>query len=140
MNPRARITFLIIILILAIGAFASTKNVRSPSLTSTDILNDDRTLIGSVSYVCNAGKTIAALYYESKEAPVQTVNEMPVPTGSVALSLSDGRAFTLSQSISADGARYTNPDESFIFWSKGNSALVLENDEEKSYIGCVSAE
>jgi hypothetical protein len=27
--------------------------------------------------------------------------------------------------------------ESFVFWSKGNGALVLENNEEKSYIGCV---
>ncbi len=137
MNPKARITFLILILILAIGAFASTKNVRSPSLTSTDILNNDRMLIASVSYVCNAGKTISALYYESKESRVQVQGEMPIPTGSVVLTLSDGRGLVLSQSVSADGARYTNTDESFVFWSKGNGALVFENDEQKSYIGCV---
>jgi membrane-bound inhibitor of C-type lysozyme len=44
---------------------------------------------------------------------------------------------TLAQTISADGGRYANFDESFVFWSKGNGALVLENDKEKSFVGCV---
>lgn len=47
------------------------------------------------------------------------------------------------QTLSADGARYSdgepslNNDETFVFWNKGNGALVLENNEEKSYIGCI---
>jgi membrane-bound inhibitor of C-type lysozyme len=44
---------------------------------------------------------------------------------------------TLPQTLSADGTRYANADESFVFWGKGNGALVLENGEEKNYIGCV---
>jgi hypothetical protein len=43
----------------------------------------------------------------------------------------------LKQTISASGVRYANKDESFVFWNKGNGALVLENNVEKSYIGCV---
>jgi hypothetical protein len=44
----------------------------------------------------------------------------------------------LNQTISADGARYANSDESFVFWSKGDGALVLENNVEKSYLGCTA--
>jgi membrane-bound inhibitor of C-type lysozyme len=44
---------------------------------------------------------------------------------------------TLLQTISADGVRYANTDDSFVFWSRGNGALVLENGQEKSYIGCI---
>jgi membrane-bound inhibitor of C-type lysozyme len=45
---------------------------------------------------------------------------------------------TLAQTISADGARYANFDESFVFWGKGNGALVLEGGEEKSFVGCTT--
>jgi membrane-bound inhibitor of C-type lysozyme len=44
---------------------------------------------------------------------------------------------TLPQTISADGVRYANTDDSFVFWSRGNGALVLENGQEKFYIGCI---
>jgi membrane-bound inhibitor of C-type lysozyme len=44
---------------------------------------------------------------------------------------------TLAQTVSADGTRYANSDESFVFWSKGNGALVLENNKQTSFIGCV---
>jgi len=62
---------------------------------------------------------------------------MPIPSGSVELVLSDGRTFSLPQTISADGVRYANSDESFVFWSTGDEALVLENGEEKEYKNCV---
>ncbi|HTW97059.1 MAG TPA: MliC family protein, partial [Candidatus Methylomirabilis sp.] len=63
--------------------------------------------------------------------------EPPIPTGSVKIVLSDGRNFDLPQTISADGSRYANSDESFVFWSVGDGALVLENNAEKDYTGCV---
>lgn len=84
----------------------------------------------TANYSCNAGKTIGAVFNTDKK--------------NVALTLSDGRTMTLQQTISADGARYSDGDptiagdESFVFWSKGNAALVLEDNEEKSYIGCVT--
>jgi len=92
-----------------------------------------------VSYYCNGGKTITTAYYAGAPVPAPASGEPPTPTGSVALTLSDGRALTLAQTLSADGTRYANSDESFIFWNKGNSALVLENNQEKSYIGCIAA-
>lgn len=88
------------------------------------------------SYICNENKTIDAAFYKGETKQVEP-GEPPIPSGSVKIALSDGRNFDLSQTISADGARYANSDESFIFWSKGNGALVLENNVEKSYIGCV---
>ena len=91
----------------------------------------------TVSYSCNGGASITAAYYEGEKQPAPAPGEPPTPSGSVALALSDGRAMTLLRTLSADGLRYANADESFVFWSKGDSVLVLENGKEKSYIGCV---
>jgi len=92
--------------------------------------------IAEANYICNEGKTIAAAFYKGEPKPVEP-GQPPIPTGSVKIVLSDGRSFDLAQTISADGSRYANSDESFVFWSRGNGALVLENNEEKSYIGCI---
>ena len=89
-----------------------------------------------VSYLCDGGKTIDAAFYKG-EAIVGEPGEPPVSTGSVNVRLSDGREFDLPQTISADGIRYANQDETFVFWGKGNGALVLEDNVEKSYIGCI---
>lgn len=78
-------------------------------------------LVSTVSYACNDAKTIISAVYKDKAV----------------VALSDGRLFNLPQTISADGNRYANADESFVFWGKGNGALVLEHNQEKSYIGCV---
>jgi membrane-bound inhibitor of C-type lysozyme len=95
-----------------------------------------KTPIAQVTYICNEDKTIDAAFYKGQINPVEP-GEMPIPSGSVKIVLSDGRSFDLPQTISADGSRYANTDESFVFWSKGNGALVLENNVEKSHIGCV---
>lgn len=92
--------------------------------------------IAQVTYLCNDGKMIDAAFYKRTSLPVAP-GEPPIPTGSVEVILSDGRNFKLPQTISADGARYATSDESLVFWSKGNGALVLEHNVEKSYIGCV---
>jgi membrane-bound inhibitor of C-type lysozyme len=67
-------------------------------------------VISAISYKCDAGKTIEAVFTGN------TVN----------LSLSDSRSENLLQSVSADGGRYTNSDESFVFWSKGTAAFITE--------------
>ncbi|HOK17147.1 MAG TPA: MliC family protein [Candidatus Paceibacterota bacterium] len=93
-------------------------------------------LIAQVTFLCKDNKTIEASFYKGEAKPVEP-GEPPIPRGKVKLVLSDGRSFELPQTISASGARYANSDESFVFWNKGNGALVLENNEEKNYIGCV---
>lgn len=66
--------------------------------------------IADVTYSCDAGVTIHAIYR----------------TEEVQLLLSDGRNLTVPQAISGSGARYANKDESFVFWNKGNTAFITE--------------
>lgn len=119
-----------LIIIVLIALFAAVwLYVRAPSAPSTTAI--------PVSYACNNGKTIDATLYEGTSTPKVEPGQPPVPTGRATVILSDGRKMDLAQTLSADGVRYANADESFVFWSKGNGALVLENNKEKSYIGCV---
>lgn len=121
-----------LLILLVIGAiiFAVMRRQYLMSRASTEPIAD-------VSYMCNAGKTIEAKYYQGESKPSPGPDQPPIPGGSVSVALSDGRSYHLSQTISADGIRYANADEAFVFWSMGNGALVLENDQEKSYIGCI---
>jgi membrane-bound inhibitor of C-type lysozyme len=92
-------------------------------------------VIATVSYACDEGKTIAAIFYDGTSTP-GTATQPPIPGRSVRVSLSDGRTATLPQTISADGTRYANSDESFIFWAKGNGAFVMENNKQ-TYANCL---
>jgi membrane-bound inhibitor of C-type lysozyme len=84
------------------------------------------------TYICS-GQTIDATFYKGQPKPAEP-GEPPVPSGSVKIVLSDGRNLFLPQTISADGSRYANSDESFVLWSKGDYALVRENNVEKKYV------
>ena len=94
-------------------------------------------LISSVQYICNDNKIIHVNFYENDSIASTNENMPPVPGGSVKIKLNNENPITLTQTISADGGRYANKDESFVFWSKGNTALVLENNQQKNYTGCV---
>lgn len=94
--------------------------------------------IAKASYLCDGDKTIDALFYQDTSAqPSMVPGQEPAPTGSVALTLDDGRSLTLSQTLSADGIRFANSDASFVFWSKGNGATITENNEE-TYANCIA--
>jgi membrane-bound inhibitor of C-type lysozyme len=46
----------------------------------------------------------------------------------------------LPQTISADGGRYANADESIVFWNKGNTAFMTQGDpNNETYKDCVVA-
>jgi membrane-bound inhibitor of C-type lysozyme len=95
------------------------------------------TPLASVTYSCDNDHTIAAVYYEGPVAQEPAPGEPPTPTGSVTVSLDDGPQMTLSQTLSASGIRYANTDESFVFWSKGDEALVMRNNEmDHTYTNC----
>jgi membrane-bound inhibitor of C-type lysozyme len=130
---KKNLIFIFLIVIILAGAgiwYANNKGNKSPSPSPSP------SPIAQVTYICNGDKTIDAAFYKGEPKPVEP-GEPPIPSGSVKIVLSDGRNFDLPQTISADGGRYANSDESFVFWSKGNGALVLEDNIEKSYIGCV---
>jgi membrane-bound inhibitor of C-type lysozyme len=130
MNKKTPIIIIILIILAGIGIWMwyATSHVKESQLPVQ---------IAQATYICNDNKTIDATFYKGKTQPTVQPGQPPIPTGSVKIVLSDGRNLNLSQTISADGARYANSDESFVFWSVGNSALVLENNVEKSYIGCI---
>ncbi|MFA5169623.1 MAG: MliC family protein [Candidatus Paceibacterota bacterium] len=125
MNKKI-LVFVIIIVLVFVGMLMYFNNLKEKQNQP----------ISQVIYICNNDKTINATYYKG-EAKTVKPGEQPIPTGSVNIVLSDGRILNLKQTISADGTRYANSDESFVFWGKGNGALVLENNVEKSYIGCI---
>ncbi len=59
-------------------------------------------------FQCLAGKSIRAI----------------INAGSATLSLSDGREITIPET---EGDRFSNPDNSFVFWKEGNAAYIMEN-------------
>lgn len=137
MNKKFIFVFLAIIIILAVGVFYfNNKGKESSLLAPSPSTSSLPSPIAQVIYLCNDDKTIEAAFYKGEEKPIKP-GEMPIPSGSVKLVLSDGREFDLPQTISGSGARYANDDESFVFWGKGDTAMILENDEEKDYQGCV---
>lgn len=124
----------ILICIFLIGTFLwfqSGNSIKKTTNTATTKVQEI-----NASYSCNGGKIIDATFIKGEPKTVKS-GEPPLPGGKVNLILNDGRNITLSQTISADGSRYANKDESFVFWSKGNSALILENNIENNYKGCM---
>lgn len=79
--------------------------------------------VSKVDFECRDGKTIDATFYAAK----------------VDLTLSDGRTMSLPQTMSGSGIRYADADESFVFWTKGDTAFATEGaDEKETYSDCVS--
>jgi len=144
-RSTAYIVGIIIIIVIAVGVYASTRGSHSgmtqetasttPETAQAD--TGDRTLITSVTYSCDKGKTIAVSYYDGPEAPAAKPGEIPTPTGSADVSLDDGATTTLGQTISADGARYATSDDSFVVWNKGKDVLVMrDNSMDLDYTNC----
>ena len=86
---------------------AIIKKPETPEKAVVPAVNE---VINSAIFNCADNKNIKAIFFQDK----------------VELTLSDGRSLLLNQAISASGARYTNSDESFVFWNKGDTAFVEE--------------
>lgn len=134
MTPRKffvgrAIGFLVVLVVLGVGWAWYTLRPAAP--------RSQQESVATATYVCDSGKTITASFYKGTEPPPAAPGEPPTPTGSVALTLSDGRSMTLPQTLSASGVRYANADESFVFWNKGNSAFIVEGDAT-TYDGCTT--
>lgn len=71
---------------------------------------DNAPLFKDIVYTCDGAKTLEAVYHESD----------------VDIFLLDKRHFPLKHAVSASGARYTNADESIVFWNKGTTARMTE--------------
>lgn len=93
--------------------------------------------IATALFSCDSGKTINSAFYSGKTIPSTNPNMPPIPGGSVSLILSDGRNMNLPHVVSADGGRYANKDESFVFWNKGNTAFITEKNIQ-TFTNCVT--
>lgn len=80
-------------------------------------------IVSHVVYSCDGNKNVSSLFYDGKAQ----------------LTLSDNRNLLLLQTISASGVRYTNTDNSIVFWTKGNTAFIQEG-ENLTYSNCVEKE
>lgn len=92
--------------------------------------------VATVQYGCAEGKSLAAEYFDG---PTRTAPDgRPIPGGRVVLTLADGKKLTLPQTLSGSGIRYANTGETFVFWSKGDTAFVEEGPSQTvTYKDCV---
>ena len=134
-TKKTWITVLVITtLIIVIFTMISKKNNPSEPITTST-----KNLVHTLTYACDAKRSMIVQYYElppTEHNRSQTSSGQPSPTGSVTLSLSDGRSIYLAQTVSANGARYANANESIVFWSKGNGFTFTEKNIE-TYPGCI---
>lgn len=85
--------------------------------------DSQKNIINSATFFCENNKNIQAVFFKDK----------------VELTLSDKRNLVLMQAISASGARYTNGDESVVFWNKGDTAFIQEGDTT-TFVNCLTTE
>ena len=141
MNGRnTALVLIIIVIVLGVFAWEYRDSAWLAPLFGSNGAPAAQSQVGKASYACDAGKTIAATYYQgaASTAPAGS-STPPVPNGSVALVLSDGRSLTLPQTISGSGIRYANADESLVFWSKGNTAFITEGaGQSQTFSNCIA--
>ena len=91
--------------------------------------------VATVQYSCAEGKSLVAEYFDG---PTRTAPDgRPIPGGRVILTLADGKKLTLPQTLSGSGIRYANDGETFVFWSKGDTAFVEEGrNQTVTYKDC----
>ena len=92
--------------------------------------------MSTVRYACQQNKTMVADFYDGKSGVGP--DGRPIPGGRVVVKLSDGRKFSLPQTLSASGVRYADSSGTFVFWTKGDTAFVEEGaNQTVTYRDCV---
>ena len=95
-----------------------------------------QTPVSTVQYNCAAGKTLSAEYFDGVMRYAS--DGRPIPGGRVVLTLADGKKLTLPQTLSGSGIRYANEGETFVFWSKGDTAFIEEGPNQAvTYKDCI---
>ena len=111
--------FIVIITMLVFTGISCQNQKPLPKITVAEKATGS--IINSVAFSCAGNKTVQALFFADKAE----------------LTLSDGRQRLLLQAISASGARYVNTDESFVFWTKGNTAFI-EESQKITFKDCIA--
>lgn len=102
--------------IFALAYYLGNKccSLLNPAPVQLQQQNQANNKITSASFTCVNNKYINAIFFNEK----------------VELTLSDKRNLLLLRGISASGARYTNTDQSIVFWNKGDTAFIEENGQK----------
>lgn len=106
---------IIVLIIIAIVAGVLYYQRQNQKQNKTDTIQ--------ATFNCPQGKYIKAEFVKDE----------------VKLTLSDGREMDLPRAMSADGGRYANKDESFVFWNKGNTAFIEEKGQT-TFTDCATKE
>lgn len=115
------VNFIVLVAVLVLFVYVFNLSSSVNKLNAQTSGNASPT-ITSASYTCDNGKTIQAQYFNN----------------TVELELSGGQNMLLIQGLSGSGVRYSNSDESFVFWNKGNTAFVEEGPNSTvTYANCV---
>ena len=122
------IAVIALILVLLVGYLVLRPGAEVTPVTPVVVETKPDKLLATVSYACEGNSTITAAYYEGESVPATVVGQPPTPGGSVDLLLSGGRTAKLPQTISADGGRYANANETIVFWNKGKGALFTDTN------------
>jgi membrane-bound inhibitor of C-type lysozyme len=146
-----------VIVVVALGAFSYwSQTAPAPSPTPSQESNAEQSATSSpdanatsVTYLCDKGHTIKAVFRQGPTPSPAKPGEPPIPTGSVEVSLDGKQPVTLARTLSADGTRYSDGDpqipqgkqgaESLVFWSKGDDALLMRNNAmDLAYSNCTA--
>ncbi len=127
----------IVILVIVVAIIVITKVATGPNTQPAQQSAAEQP-VATAMFSCNGGRTIEAAFYNGSSTPPSAPGMPPTPGGKVTLQLSDGRTMTLPQTLSADGARYANADESIVFWNVGDTAFITENNVQ-TYANCSTA-
>lgn len=120
MTQHTRTGIVVLLVTLIVIVFVLVR------LHSQTLVHPAEQPVNVVSYLCGGGEAVTAAYYAGKSTPAASPDQPPVPGGRIVLTLADGSVLTLRQTISADGGRYVNADESVVFWDKGNGAMFAK--------------
>jgi membrane-bound inhibitor of C-type lysozyme len=127
-NKLLMIVGVLIMLVVLGGGFYLFKNFSDSSTKSGyEEMSGAPTSVpapGKIekNYTCAGDKTIVAIFNNDTDM-------------SVDIALSDGITMNLPHVEAASGAKYTNEDESIVFWTQGNEAY-LEEDGKETYSDC----
>ena len=116
-----------VLLVPAVAACNDGPPLKAPSADAP---------MSTVRYQCQENKTLVADFYDGKSSVAP--DGRPIPGGRAVVQLSDGRKFSLPQTLSGSGIRYADATGTFVFWSKGDTAFVEEGASQAvTYAGCV---
>lgn len=101
------------------GDMYGQRNEAAVVAPNEGTITQSNAIISDVTFSCDGKKTAHAIFHKYD----------------VQLLLSDGRNLTEPHALSADGGRYANADESFVFWTKGNGAFITEGSST-TYANC----